>query len=43
MAPDTRAEAERSVQFHTRTYASEYREALERTIGAAQRSCATEK
>ena len=30
MAPDTRAEAERSVQFHTRTYASEHREALER-------------
>ncbi|MCY3649513.1 MAG: hypothetical protein OXG40_07220 [Acidimicrobiaceae bacterium] len=30
MASDTQAEAERSVQFHTRTYASEYREALER-------------
>ncbi|MDE0656739.1 MAG: hypothetical protein F4Y99_03395 [Acidimicrobiaceae bacterium] len=30
MASDTRAEAERSVQFHTRTYASEHREALER-------------
>ena len=30
MASDTQVEAARSVQFHTRTYASEYREALER-------------
>lgn len=30
MASDTQAGAARSVQFHTRTYASEHREALER-------------
>ena len=30
MASDTQAEAASSVQFHTRTYASEHREALER-------------
>lgn len=30
MASDTHAEAARSVQFHTRTYWSVYREALER-------------
>ena len=30
MASDTQTEAARSVQFHTRTYASEHREALER-------------
>ena len=30
MASDTQAEAASSVQLHTRTYASEHREALER-------------